>query len=126
VLVGDGPAWRSHDPEGRLSPDAPGARVALAENKLLWVADARQDPRFRDRPNVTESSIRFYAAAPLRLEDGSTPGVFAVAGDTPLAYDPELAARLQDLADVVADEWSRVRARAAREAAREETNATRQ
>jgi PAS domain S-box-containing protein len=125
VLVGDGPAWRSHDPEGRLPPDAPGARVALDEGKLLWVPDAREDPRFRDRPNVKQTSIRFYAAAPIRLEDGAMPGVLAVAGRVPQPYDAERAGRLQDLADWMADEWSRARARAAREAANRETDAAR-
>jgi PAS domain S-box-containing protein len=125
VLVGDGRAWRSHDPEGRLPPDAPGARVALEEDKLLWVPDARQDPRFRNRPNVTQSNIRFYAAAPIRLEDGAKPGVFAVAGPTTRPFDAACAGRLQDLADMVADEWSRARARAAREAAKRESDAAR-
>ncbi|MFL5296534.1 MAG: ATP-binding protein [Phenylobacterium sp.] len=125
VLVGEGPAWRSHDPKGRAPPDAPVAHIAVAEGRLLWVADAREDPRFRDRPNVRSGRVLFYAAAPIRLEDGSTPGVFAVCGAQPLAFDAHLADRLQDLADVVADEWSRARAQAAQAAARRESVAAR-
>jgi GAF domain-containing protein len=68
VLIGEGEAWRSHDPKGRLPKDAPAARIAIEEDRLLWVADASRDPRFRDRPSVKGSPhARFYAAAPLRL-----------------------------------------------------------
>jgi len=128
VLVGDvpGDTWRSHDPEGLLPKDAPGARVAVTEGKLLWVPDATIDPRFRDRPNVTKSDgLRFYAAAPIRLEDGSIPGVLAVAGNEVTSYDAQRAAHLQDLADFVADEWSRVRSREAQEAAHRESDLAR-
>jgi len=125
VRIGDW-VWRSHDPEGLLPKDAPGARVAVTEGKLLWVPDATIDPRFRDRPNVTKSDgLRFYAAAPIRLEDGSIPGVLAVAGNEVTPYDAQRAAHLQDLADFVADEWSRVRSREAQEAAHRESDLAR-
>jgi PAS domain S-box-containing protein len=126
VLVNGGNTWRSHDPEGRLPRDAPGARAALADGKLLWVEDVRRDPRFKNRKHVRGTGIRFYAAAPIRLGDDTIPGVLAVAGATPRPLDAEQADRLQDLADVVADEWSRARAEMAREAARRETDAARQ
>jgi PAS domain S-box-containing protein len=127
VLVGEGDAWRSHDPEGRLPKDAPGARLAVTEGKLLWLADATKDARFCDRPSVTQSGgLRFYAAAPIRLEDGSIPGVLAVAGPQVIPYDAQRADHLQDLADFVADEWSRVRSREAEEAAHRESDVARQ
>src|SRR5579859_1410944 len=123
VLLGGGDAWRSHDPSGKAPKDAPVARLVVDGGELLWVADASQDERFRHRPNVTgPPHVRFYAAAPIRLEDGSIPGVFAVAGLKAKPFDKGLAARLQDLADVVADEWSRVQARIARETARRESD----
>jgi PAS domain S-box-containing protein len=123
VLMGDGDAWRSHDPSGEAPKDAPVARLVIDSGELLWIADASLDERFRHRPNVTgPAHVRFYAAAPIRLEDGSIPGVFAVAGTEPKPYDEALAARLQDLADVVADEWSRIQARKARETARRESD----
>ena len=123
VLVGEGEAWRSHDPEGRLPKDAPAARLAAERNELIWIADASKDRRFRNRPMVKgPPHVRLYAAAPLRLEDGSVPGVFAVASNRPRAFEQDLADRLQDLADFVADEWSRVQARLAREAARRESD----
>ena len=120
VLVSDTDTWRSHDPEGRLPKDAPAARLAVAEGKLLWVADASQDPRFSDRPSVTgPKALRFYAAAPIRMEDGSIPGVLAIAGREVTPYDAERAGQLQDLADFVADEWSRVRSRREGDVARQ-------
>ncbi|WP_372785442.1 ATP-binding protein [Phenylobacterium sp.] len=123
VLVGDGETWRSTDPEGRLPKDAPVARIAVEEGRLFWLADASQDPRFRDRPRVTGPPYaRLYVAAPIRLEDGTIPGVLAVAGPKARAYDAELAERLQDLADFVADEWSRIQSKLAREAARRESD----
>jgi PAS domain S-box-containing protein len=126
VLVGEGPTWRSHDPDGRLPSDAPVARIAVETGDLVWIADARDDALFRDRPSVRELGIRFYAAAPIRLEDGAIPGVLAVGGKAPVVFDPERAGRLQDLADVVADEWGRASGRMAGEAARRETDAARQ
>ncbi|HEX3365453.1 ATP-binding protein [Phenylobacterium sp.] len=126
VLMGDGEAWRSHDPGGQAPKDAPVARLVIDSGELLWIADASLDECFRHRPNVTgPAHVRFYAAAPIRLEDGSIPGVFAVAGTEPKPYDEALAARLQDLADVVADEWSRVQARNGRETARRESDVAR-
>ena len=123
VLVGDGDTWRSHDPKGRAPKDAPAARIAVEDGRLLWVGDASQDPRFRHRPSVTGPlKLRLYVAAPIRLEDGTIPGVFAVAGPNPRPFDEDLAARMQDLADVVADEWSRIQARLGREAARRESD----
>ncbi|MGZ3376563.1 MAG: ATP-binding protein [Phenylobacterium sp.] len=123
VLVSEEGAWRSHDASGKAPKDAPVAQMVVESGELMWVADAREDARFRERANVKDPrGIRFYAAAPIRLEDGSIPGVFAVAGHAPRPFDPELAERLQDLADGVADEWSRVQARIAREAARRESD----
>ncbi len=123
VLISDGVAWRSHDPQGRLPKDAPVATMVVEEGRLIWIDDASKDPRFSDRPNVKGSAhVRFYAAAPLRLEDGSIPGVIAVAGSTPRSFEQEFADRLQDLADFVADEWGRVQAKMVREAARRESD----
>jgi PAS domain S-box-containing protein len=125
TLIGEGGAWRSHDPEGLHPQDAPGAQAAIEAGELLWIADTRLDARFRERPTVTSGRIRFYAAAPIRLEDGALPGVLEVGGPEPAPFDPAQAASLQDLADVVADEWSRVRTLGAEAAARREAVAAR-
>jgi PAS domain S-box-containing protein len=123
VLVGDGDAWRSHDPDGGAPKDAPVAHIAVEAGRLIWIGDATQDPRFCERPTVTGAPyVRLYVAAPIRLEDGSIPGVFAIAGPNARAFDEELAGRMQDLADGVADEWSRIQSKLAREAARRESD----
>jgi PAS domain S-box-containing protein len=123
-LIGDGPAWRSHDPEGRIPSDAPAGRLVVAAGELLWIEDASKDPRFRERALVTgPPHLRFYAGAPIRLQDGSIPGVLAVAGPKVTPFDAKLAARLQDLADFVADEWTRIHARKAGETSARERDA---
>jgi PAS domain S-box-containing protein len=123
VLVTGGETWRSHNPTGEAPKDAPVAQLVIDGGEAMWVADARADARFCERATVKGPPyVRFYAAAPIRLEDGSIPGAFAVASAAPRAFDQELADRLQDLADGVADEWSRAQARLAREAARRESD----
>jgi PAS domain S-box-containing protein len=126
VLVTGGETWRSHNPTGEAPKDAPVAQLVIDGGEAMWVADARGDARFCDRATVKGPPyVRFYAAAPIRLEDGSIPGAFAVASGAPRAFDQELADRLQDLADGVADEWSRAQAKLAREAARRESDVAR-
>jgi len=121
ILIENGVAWRSRDPEGRrFDPrDAPAERV-IASGKLLWVEDARLDPDLSQEGLVTgPPHLRSYIAAPIRLEDGSTPGVLCTVSLNVQPYDAAKAARLQDLADLVADEWARAKAaQAHKEAAR--------
>jgi PAS domain S-box-containing protein len=117
VLVRDGADWRLHQTTN-LPPASPGARWVVRHGQVLWVEDARRDPLFDGYCAASGAQqMGFYVAAPIRLDDGSIPGVLAVGGSEPRAYDPFLAVRLQDLADFVADEWTRVRATQARDAA---------
>src|SRR3569623_757011 len=117
----DGLAWRSHEPYGAAPKSAPIASLAVERGEIIWLGDLSQDPDYRDRPAVTKSPfLRCYIATPIRLEDGSVPGAVVVSGPEATPYDPVRAAHLQDLADFVADEWSRVQARIARETARRE------
>jgi PAS domain S-box-containing protein len=126
TLVGDNELWRPHDPEHKLPATSPGAELAVAENRIVWVADGTKDPMFRDRPAVKGPPYaKFYAAAPIRLEDGSIPGVLNVGGLEVRPYDDTLARGLQDLADVVADQWDRVRTKKANEATLRERDVAR-
>ncbi|WP_337188763.1 ATP-binding protein [Phenylobacterium sp.] len=110
TLVTPDGVWRSRRNERDLGAAA-GVREVIRSGELLWLEDCRLDPRFRDDPLVRElSGPLFYASAPIRLEDGTTPGALWVAGPGARAYDPALARRLQDLADFAADEWTRVQA----------------
>jgi signal transduction histidine kinase/ActR/RegA family two-component response regulator len=117
ILVQDGVAWRSRDTV-RLPPRDGAAELVIASGQLLWVADARLDPRFATNPMVVGPPyLRSYIAAPIKLEDGSTPGVLCTVALEPAPFDPVRAARLQDLADLVADEWVRAKSAQAAQAA---------
>ena len=87
------------------------ANLAIEGDAVLWIEDAAADRRFDDNPFVHgESALRFYAGAPIRLSSGSRVGSLSVLGREPRTYDAELAAALEDLAALVADEWERRRA----------------
>jgi PAS domain S-box-containing protein len=131
VLMSEGQVWRSRDFSGlsqRAYGGGPGndsvANIVLETGELFWLGDAQQDPRFARNPLVTGfPHLRFYVAAPIRLADGSIPGVLALSGIDPKPYDAKLASRLQDLADFVADEWARAQVDRAREETRRERDA---
>ena len=100
--------WRSWTNE--IVADTTSVREVMRCGEVVWSEDCAQDPRFRNEVEVTGPPyIRFYAGAPIRLADGSTPGALSVLGIEARPYDGALARRLQDLADFVADEWARVR-----------------
>ncbi len=115
-LVNGAELWRSRtkddDNAAKVQSEAAAILEIVSLGELVWVEDCREDPRFCNDPSVAgPPGVRFLAGAPIRLEDGSTPGALWVAGLTPRAFDRSLAARLQDLADFLADEWARVKAR---------------
>ncbi|MBL8556136.1 MAG: response regulator [Phenylobacterium sp.] len=106
LRIGDG-YWRSRT--GKTVPTARGVEEVMRRGEVVWIEDTRLDARVRDEAAVTgPPHLRFFAGAPIRLEDGSTPGALSVVGLEPRACDAALARRLEDLADFVADEWARV------------------
>ncbi|UBV45310.1 GGDEF domain-containing protein (plasmid) [Deinococcus taeanensis] len=75
---------------------------ALHSETLLVVPDATLDPRFRETPLVTGAPhLRFYAGAPLTIEDGLTIGTLCVLDTQPRAgltkAEAEILRRLADL-----------------------------
>ncbi|MFP4648686.1 MAG: GAF domain-containing sensor histidine kinase [Halorhodospira sp.] len=71
----------------------------------LVVADAGSDPRFADSPLVTgEPYIRFYAGAPLVVEEGLSIGTLCIVDGQPRTLDPGQLQTLCDLAATVVDE----------------------
>ena len=125
ILVNEGRVWRSTSRAATDLDDAPGARMVLETGEPIWIADCLLDPRFADNPNVVGPPFaRFYAAAPIRLRDGSNAGVICATGPTPKSFDKDKLACLAHLADGLADEWARAQAaRASLEAAAERDNA---
>ncbi len=110
VLVDGHGSWRSRDNVDLPDGDPP-AELVIQTGKALWVEDAAADPRFANHQFVrSKVGYRFYAAAPLRLADGTTPGVLCVVGSVPRPMDERLAKALQKLADGVAIECDRARA----------------
>ena len=109
ILIHEGKVWRSRY-DGQL-PEESGVQAVMASGELLWVEDGRLDQRVADHPLVIGPPfLRFCACIPIRLKDGSTPGVLSVSGIAPQAFDRDKASRLKDLADILADEWSRAHA----------------
>jgi PAS domain S-box-containing protein len=123
----DGKPWRSHDPEGFLGDKAKLVEMAIAARTVVWVSDASRHRSFRaSRYVVDYPHLRMVVAAPIRLPDGSIPGALCVGSREPRDFDPALAERLQDIADLVADEWRRAQAARAQEASNNESQAVRQ
>jgi PAS domain S-box-containing protein len=124
TLISEDGIWRSRDDGRPIEGAAQGVRTAISDGRPLWVEDASKDPRFRDEAMVKGPPyVRFFAAAPIKIDDGSIPGVIWVAGLEPRPLNPALARRLEDLADFAADEWTRVQAKRGREVARRESDA---
>ena len=78
----------------------------------LVVADTLLDDRFADNPLVVDGPrLRFYAGAPLIVEDGSCLGTLCLADTRPRDLTPADLAMLRDLRDLVLDEIRRRRIR---------------
>src|SRR4051812_22463713 len=79
VLIDGERVWRSRAGSGKGTGNrAGGARMVMESGEPLWVEDLSVDPRFTDHATYRELGVRFYAAAPVRLDDGATPGVISV------------------------------------------------
>ena len=76
------------------------AHAILPQNgEMLVVPDATRDARFADNPEVTGSlGLRFYAGAPLRMDNGAALGAFCIADTHPRDFSDEDRAALLDLA----------------------------
>lgn len=77
----------------------------------LIIEDALADPRFADNPLVTgDPLIRFYAGAPLTLDNGMTVGTFCIIDRVPRHLDNTEITMLIDLAKLVVQELQSQRA----------------
>ena len=89
-----------------------GVLYVMEQGRQGWLADLEADPALLAQVDRTRPYARFWAGEPVRLANGATIGVLTVMGPAPRPFDKTLAARLQDLADSVADECERARAAA--------------
>jgi PAS domain S-box-containing protein len=126
VLMHEGEFWRSRYADNGLPMQDPVAELIIREGKPLWIEDASRDPVHAHNPLVSGPPfLKFYVGAPIRLADGSTPGVLSVMGVTPRPFDAAKLARLSDIADFLADEWERAQAKRAHSRSSVERDAAR-
>ena len=77
---------------------------AIVEEDILVIEDLEADPRFSDHPLVeSDIEVRFYAGAPLVVEDGLYIGTLCVADPSPRTFTPDERAVLSQLAGFVSD-----------------------
>lgn len=83
------------------------AHVVQRREELI-VQDTLLDGRFAENPLVTQAPrARFYAGAPLILDDGSCVGTVCLMDTRPRDLSPEDMARLRDLRDLAVREIQR-------------------
>ncbi|WP_425509240.1 GAF domain-containing protein [Vogesella oryzae] len=73
----------------------------VADGNMLVVEDTRQDARFADNPLVTSLGMRFYAGAPLLLDDNHVIGTLCLNDSQPRQFGAHEQHQLQLLADTV-------------------------
>ena len=73
---------------------------AIEEGGVMVVEDTRTDPRFRDNALIEEEGIRFYAGAPLAIDDRLYVGTLCLTDPVPKSFGKEDRALLALLADV--------------------------
>jgi PAS domain S-box-containing protein len=76
---------------------------AIAQDQLMEVSDALEDPRFADNPLVTgEPGIRFYAGIPICTSQGFPLGTLCVIDTVPRRLQPGQIEQLRRLARLCA------------------------
>jgi PAS domain S-box-containing protein len=115
--------WRS---SGRTDQSTPIAAYVEKRIKPFWVEDWRKHPRIDAKLVPADiKAFPFYVGAPIRLSDGRVLGVLSVMGAEARARDDAKAARLMDLAGLIADDVERRLALLARADAEAEAIAAR-
>jgi GAF domain-containing protein len=76
--------------------------------RVMVVPDMLRDPRFADNPLVTgEPHVRFYAGAPLILDDGSCVGTLCLIDKRVRSLEGSSISLLEDLRDLALEELQR-------------------
>ncbi|GAB2857054.1 sensor histidine kinase [Nocardioides pacificus] len=94
-------------PTGVCDRDDAMCNVAIVQDSSIITNDASRDPRFSEHPAVdgTLSSIRFYAAHPLRTDTGTVIGTLCVFDTRPHTLTSEQQRALAGLADRVVEHF---------------------
>ena len=126
ILMHEGQFWRSRYADNGVPLQDPVAEMIIRSGKPLWIEDASQDPVHAQNPLVNGPPfLRFYVGVPIKLADGTMPGVLSVTSSTPKPLDASKLARLADIADFLADEWERAQAKRAHSRSSDERDAAR-
>ncbi|SMB97242.1 putative bifunctional diguanylate cyclase/phosphodiesterase [Deinococcus hopiensis] len=79
--------------------------IAIQQDKVLVIPDARQDPRVNSMNCVSvDETVGFYAGAPLRTSDGYRLGTVCVIDAVPRTFTRDEEGILEDFAELVMDE----------------------
>jgi PAS domain S-box-containing protein len=104
------------DPAERLPREIPlthsFCKHTVASGEPMVIADARDDPRVRDNPAVTQGGLRAYLGVPLVTRGGLALGTLCVTEQAPRAWTPADVDALADLAQVAVAEIERRRVEA--------------
>lgn len=74
----------------------------IANDETLVIPDIDRDPRFAENETISEWKMRFYAGAPLRLDDGLVIGALCILDSKPRKLSDDEIAVLEKMAvDVV-------------------------
>jgi diguanylate cyclase (GGDEF)-like protein len=77
----------------------------IAQDEVLVVEDAAQDPRFAENPFVTcDGGVRFYAGVPLRTREGFNIGSLCIIDQIPRKISARDRGLLRDFAAIAAHE----------------------
>jgi PAS domain S-box-containing protein len=106
-LAGEGRQWFKAViglPIREIPSDRSFGAVAMLDDDVLVVEDARNDWRFHGNPLIdTPHELRFFAGAPLCAPSGHRLGTLCVTDRQPRGLDGEIRRRLVDLAAMVVD-----------------------
>lgn len=87
----------------RLSSSARSEESMVVDNKILFVSDVRNDPRFKSSSLYTITDARFFASVPIISPRGLTIGAYTVLDDKPRfeKLDTHTVQFLKDMAATV-------------------------